>query len=618
MLANSNSYAGVTTVTGGTLQFGGGGAVSLPPTPAYAINGSLVFDSSSNLTIAAPISATGSLLLAGGGILTLTGSNTYSGGSIVNGGTLQVASVAALGGGGAVSLGNGGLLQVLASAAAGTTPTGLALAGSGAVEIDSAATVTVAGAVTGSGGPLTKTGGGALALQNAAANSYSAGTVVNAGKLIVYGGGALGTGPVTLNNGAALTLCTTSSAISGFGGNGTGWTLNGGATVTNNVLAATTAAGNEARSAFLNVPIAGLSGGFAASFVYMDVAGGSGNNADGVTFTLQGSGTPAAVGSLGAGLGYQGIAHSGGVVLNVYAAAPGGIGTQFCYASSAGTNNPANAGGAANLSVAPVNLAGGDPIQVNLLYNAAAQTLTEVLTDSSSTSTTTFSNVNFAALLGSNSTSAYVGFTGGTGGQDAIQTISNFNLTASASVVNSPVSLSNSVVLPAQAAANLNVTPGSASSSAGIGTLVMGTSATLNVAADGGAGGGFTLAAGSVGVSRAAAFNVAGGTLSLGPINDGGSAATITLAGSGVTIFSASNRYTGATTLSAGTLVLALPVRWPARATSPSPAAPSSSPPPIPPTSPRGSRTARPPSRSIAPAWASSSAARSTLRIRAG
>ena len=54
--------------------------------------------SGSNLTISGPISETspGKTVVLGGGLLILSGSNTYTGGTTVSGGTLDFASPAAL------------------------------------------------------------------------------------------------------------------------------------------------------------------------------------------------------------------------------------------------------------------------------------------------------------------------------------------------------------------------------------------------------------------------------------------------------------------------------------------------------------------------------------------
>ena len=134
ILAGNNSYTGGTTVSAGTLQAGSaGGFVS---NTAYTINGGTLDLNNFKLTMsslngtggvvnlgsaaltvnnAGPnsysgiIQGTGSLTKIGGGDLILSGNNTYSGGTILNAGSLVVNSAQALGLGNVVV--NGGVLR---------------------------------------------------------------------------------------------------------------------------------------------------------------------------------------------------------------------------------------------------------------------------------------------------------------------------------------------------------------------------------------------------------------------------------------------------------------------------------------------------------------------------
>jgi autotransporter-associated beta strand protein len=114
-LLAANTYSGGTTVNAGTLQLGPGG--SLAAGSALAINGgifslngnnqtvgtisgtgggivlgngTLTMGDGSNTTLAAVISGAGGVIKQGGGILNLTGANTYTGPTSVMAGTLAV------------------------------------------------------------------------------------------------------------------------------------------------------------------------------------------------------------------------------------------------------------------------------------------------------------------------------------------------------------------------------------------------------------------------------------------------------------------------------------------------------------------------------------------------
>ncbi|MFM8497061.1 MAG: beta strand repeat-containing protein, partial [Planctomycetia bacterium] len=98
ILTGSQTYAGTTTISQGTLQVGNSGSTGWLPATAVTNDAMLVFNRSDNVTFSSGINGSGSVTQSGGGVLTLSGSNGYTGGTLVTGtGMLQVASAAALG-----------------------------------------------------------------------------------------------------------------------------------------------------------------------------------------------------------------------------------------------------------------------------------------------------------------------------------------------------------------------------------------------------------------------------------------------------------------------------------------------------------------------------------------
>ncbi|MBE7213460.1 MAG: hypothetical protein INR65_20785 [Gluconacetobacter diazotrophicus] len=223
---------------------------------------------------------------------------------------------------------------------------------------------------------------------------------------------------------AALPCVSVHADISGFGTNGSGFTLNQGQggtslSVSGNVATLTNGSTSEGNSIFYNTPQS--IGNFTASFTYTDSgsSGTSGGTADGFTFTLQNDARGAkAVGGTGNSLGY---AAAGGTVVQTAVTPSAAIGFNIYNGSTTGLGT----NGALTLTnTSAAVLYSGDAINVKLTYNGS--TLTEVLTDASHTAnTSTFTYaVNLIGTLGS---TAYVGFTGADGATASTQTISNFS-----------------------------------------------------------------------------------------------------------------------------------------------------------------------------------------------
>jgi fibronectin-binding autotransporter adhesin len=89
-LTADNTSGGTTTVAGGVLRVGDGGATGSLPTGNVLNDATLVLNRSTASAYAGVISGSGAVQKAGSGALTLSGSSTYSGPTTVSGGALLV------------------------------------------------------------------------------------------------------------------------------------------------------------------------------------------------------------------------------------------------------------------------------------------------------------------------------------------------------------------------------------------------------------------------------------------------------------------------------------------------------------------------------------------------
>ncbi len=156
----------------------------------------------------------GSLTKVGAGTLTLSGDNTYDGGTTLAGGSLQLDSATAIGSTGTISF-TGATLKFTANNSNDYSARFSNAAGQLYNLDTNGQTITLGSALTSSGGTLTKNGNGALNLN--AANTYTGVTTINQGTLAASSAGVFSSGSsVVIKSGATLDLNNTDQSVKGL------------------------------------------------------------------------------------------------------------------------------------------------------------------------------------------------------------------------------------------------------------------------------------------------------------------------------------------------------------------------------------------------------------------
>ena len=546
LTATNSTFSGKFNVNAGTLQFGDGatspgspGAVNISATGTVAFATPAGF----NFVYSGSMNGSGGLAMKGAGNLIVSGSNGYGGATTISAGTLQ--------------LGNGGATGSLGAGGAITDTGMLAVSRSNSVTqgIDFSA-----GAITGSGS-LVQMGPGTLTLN--AANNYSGTTAVNGGALLLNSGSLNSSGFVSVAPGTTFGGSGSAGSVSiaaggilqgGFGGagslslaalvfNGSG-SVNIGALVPSNTSTPVFSVGSvglaTSGTPTINITVGSLTGassGVVYQLLSYGAIGGSG------TPTFQLAPLPSrAVGFLSFPSGLIDLNITGADYLHW----SGAVSSAWDTTSANWTLN--SNGGTTTFINGNVS-SGGDTV---VFDNAAGPSHSSVnLTSTIYPGSVTISSSNSYTFSGSGSIGGQTAVTVNGPGSVTIATSNSY--TGNTNVTGGVLNLASTAATLGNG--TLILTGGTLDNTSGS-PLVLSANNPLNWNAN------FTflgsnplnLGAGPLAISNSPTVFVSGSTLTAGGISSG--AGALTKNGPGLLILSGSVGYTGATTVSAGTLAL--------------------------------------------------------------
>ncbi|WP_214473768.1 autotransporter outer membrane beta-barrel domain-containing protein [Mesorhizobium sp. dw_380] len=214
---------GLGQVTASGMQFMTGGyivqgdAIDLAgPSSSIVVGDGTAAGAGMTATIASDLSGDAQLVKSDRGTLVLTGTNSYTGGTAINGGTLQVSADANLGDAAGGLAFDGGTLRTTDSF---STSRGMNVMSSGTVSTAAATTLTLNGALTGAGA-FTKSGEGTLVL-TAGGSAFAGPTSVQQGTLAAGATNTLGAASAyTVASGATLDLRGFNQTVASLGNAG--------------------------------------------------------------------------------------------------------------------------------------------------------------------------------------------------------------------------------------------------------------------------------------------------------------------------------------------------------------------------------------------------------------
>jgi autotransporter-associated beta strand protein len=195
ILTGNNTYSGVTTIAAGTLQIGAGGGSGSPGTGNITDNGVLDFNRTGTLTVSGTVSGSGSVINDGSGTVILPGNNSYSSGTTINAGTLQIGNAGATG-------------QLNASSP---------ITNNSLIIFNSTGASTISGVISGTG-QLIKRGSGLL--QILGVNTYTGTTTIDAGaQLQIWSGGSGANASSAITNNGTLIMMRQDNGVAIYAGN---------------------------------------------------------------------------------------------------------------------------------------------------------------------------------------------------------------------------------------------------------------------------------------------------------------------------------------------------------------------------------------------------------------